>query len=196
MTRGSDSSPGSFTLGAAAYIDARETDGDVQEYLRRAAGANAIILRSFGGLYGTIRETLVRLLGVPCAYTDHLAVPGFHIFTADRLRQMKNLPGHFDRQFWLIPELRQSDETAAVSFTLPIALPASGGGLDYWDSETESGMRSSGPRNIPYRLGVMVVHRGPVLHRIAETPLVEATDERVTLQGHGALHDGAYTLYW
>ena len=76
-----------------------------------------------------------------------------------------------------------------MSFTLAVALPQSGGGLNVRENRKQV-------THIPYHAGRLVLHRGDVLHQIAPTPQVRAGDERITLQGHGVLYRGVWHFYW
>jgi len=131
---------------------------------------------------------------------------------------------HFDLQYDEIPWDRwyaDVDFSRAISLTLALKLPAEGGGLTYWDSITLESVRASSERRgfadiyegydvlnvpalanvtpsstIPYAVGSMVVHDSHVLHQIAGIAKTRATDERITVQGHGVFADGAWRLFW
>jgi hypothetical protein len=52
------------------------------------------------------------------------------------------------------------------------------------------------PTYVPYFPGVLVLHSGQQLHQIAPMSKIHPGDERITLQGHGFWHAGAWHLYW
>jgi hypothetical protein len=94
-----------------------------------------------------------------------------------------------------------------ISITLSIALPGSGAGLNYWDfgQEKTEGMPQKDLRELllgsekhylPYRVGAIVVHSGLRYHQMAPMRELVATDERITLQGHGLLCNGTWQLFW
>jgi hypothetical protein len=131
---------------------------------------------------------------------------------------------HFDLQYDEIPWDRwyhHVDFEDAISLTLALKLPAAGGGLTFWESITLERVRAASARlgfsdiyqgygkldipsvahstpgsTLPYTVGSLVLHSSHVLHQMAGIPKVSATDERITLQGHGVLADGAWRLFW
>jgi hypothetical protein len=200
-----------YTLGAAAYLDARQEQVGAETYSKTIEAANKFLLTHFCSLYEDLRLTLQAFLGKTCCYSSDLALPGFHIFLARRLCHMRDLIPHFDQQFSLLPPLASADPDTAISFTLPIALPSAGGGLDYWEitpkdlqRDLASGKVSSArdyqnreqQKYLPYVPGKVVLQERVLLHRIAATPHVSDEDERVTLQGHAIVRGAEYVLYW
>ena len=102
-----------------------------------------------------------------------------------------------------MPEI---DFKGAISFTLPIELPACGGGIRVWEldlfqiqeqekREAIELIRSSQSRRYSYTEGKLFVHRGHALHQIA--PWKAGVDDyRITLQGHGLYFGGQWNIYW
>lgn len=206
------------TLGAALYLDrpreetlerfgvSRPPEG---QYSARSAATNPLLERHFSALYAALAHALGGLLGATVHYAADRALPGFHIFqhAAIYARQTAHVP-HFDRQYECIewPGADLIDFNAAISVTLPIRLPAQGGGLRVWDlnlfeiqattPELARERAAKAPsRTHAYTVGELVCHRGHLLHQIA--PWVsQPDDERITLQGHGLYFDGAWQLYW
>ena len=99
------------------------------------------------------------------------------------------------------------DFTLLLSFTLSVALPARGSGLNTWDirydeyrnlnTAERARLRASQIKEYhPYKLGQAVLHSGLQLHQIAPSQEFEPGDERITLQGHGIRRDGVWQLYW
>src|SRR5262249_27555082 len=121
---------------------------------------------------------------------------------------------HFDLQYLSIPwsDVARADRSRPLSFTLPIALPRGGGGLNSWDLSYEAHaarcqatraavpgeeMAQSRTRTFhAYTPGVLTLHSGHTLHQIAAVEEAHPDDERITLQGHGLCCDGAWTIYW
>ena len=114
---------------------------------------------------------------------------------------------HWDAQHLLLdwaPSPR-TDFSRPVSFTLAIALPTAGAGLNYWDCEwrTDAAITVASQRQLigrmplrylDYRVGELVIHSGRLVHQIAPARNLQAGDERITLQGHALYSDGAWKL--
>ena len=167
--------------------------------------------REFGDLYAALRTALEAHLGVPVAYTDVFALPGFHIFMGDAIASAARAPVHFDGQYQYLPWETPLDLVPPISFTLPISLPAAGGGLDLWNltphdvrRASDMGMDTDVNRIKdrkhktfhPYALGVMALHSGLLLHRIGDVGPMSVLDQRITLQGHGVRVGGTWILHW
>lgn len=198
----------SFTLGASAYqdaVDSRDT------YLAAAARTNPAMSEVFADLYSGLRGFLESLLVEPVAYDECLAMPGFHIFVYDGSTLANDNVGenigeraHFDIQFRDIFQRRTPDAT--LSFTLPLQQPSGGSGLAVWPLDYEDvvrdGMRarSWAAENpwtlVRYETGRIVLHDGLLLHALVRSPSHTPKGLRITLQGHGARHNGKWTLYW
>jgi len=206
------------TLGAALYLD-RPREETLErfgvprppedQYRALSTATNALLERHFTALYDALARALGSLLDAEVRYAAGRALPGFHIFqhAAIYARQTAHVP-HFDRQYECIewPGADQIDFNTAISVTLPIRLPAQGGGLRVWDlnlfevqATTPDRARERAAKaqscTHAYSPGELVCHRGHLLHQIV--PWVsQPDDERITLQGHGLYFDGAWQLYW
>jgi hypothetical protein len=198
--------PPFFSLGAASYLDAQPGEGGYYDLARRF---NDVLRENFGPLYDRIAEVLQKHLNVPTCYAPRFALPGFHIFQA--AAAFANPTGclHWDRQYDRLDWTGHArpDFSDPLSFTLAIALPSAGGGLQVWNieradlagkslDETWTLFKSRECRYEPYRVGEMVVHSGHTVHQIAPMPGMAPDDERITLQGHGILAGGIWHLYW
>ncbi len=206
------SHPGeAFTLGVASYIDAVDDKRRTRDYFGRVEHHNRLLHGHFADLLATLRLSLQEHFGARFSYSTKLAVPGFHIFFGAVLMRMQNLAPHFDNQYLNLPMAVGADPRFALSFTLPIALPRCGGGLDYWNvdreryqSDLSNGKIGSAadypqlfrPKTFPYEVGKLVVQNGFFLHRIAGTKGIVDSDERITLQGHAFRKGGTYIMYW
>ena len=145
----------------------------------------------FQWLYDQISDLLAQTLEGSVGYPEKLALPGFHVFLSARVFEHSVAPVHRDLQYklldWDCPN-GELDSSEVLSFTVAIALPEAGGGLNVWDDETVV--------YIPYRKGCLLLQYGNALHQIAPTARVQPGDERITLQGHGLLRRGIWNLYW
>jgi hypothetical protein len=210
--------PPFYTLGAASYLDLRFATGSINEYLSHPRAVWASTGPAVATLLDDVRGALACVLDAPVEYAPQLPSPGFHIFIGRAIPQVdctRCSSGcrscHFDLQHTLIPWERwysDVDASQTLSFTLPINLPAAGGGLTIWKSLTLDQFGPSDQIEIPtmayitasetirYALGHLVLHDGHVLHQVAAVSPVSVTDERITLQGHGILADDAWRLYW
>jgi hypothetical protein len=196
----------SFTLGAAAYLDAH---GGLGTYLVRAARGRRLMEPVFGELHAALAGALAAHLGAPVELTPDLGLPGFHLFLAHpRLAELE--PSlHFDLQHldlgWDAAAASRPGER--LSFTVAIELPRRGAGLDLWDvtlddcpardaaSLAEAAARRPARREL-YAPGELVLHDGDHLHRIAADLPLEPGERRLTLQGHGVRVGGRWVLYW
>ncbi|MFF7393424.1 hypothetical protein ACFZAE_33915 [Streptomyces scabiei] len=199
-----------FTLGTPSYLDLAENP-DTGDYRKRADASKAVLWESFGPLYERLADLLGRHLDAPVHYPEHLALPGFHVWLAAAVFTRAKAPVHFDMQYKAFTWPPGTDLSRLLSFTLPIRLPAAGGGLNVWDASHEDFRRAlekgwvddaadlkrfHALHYVPYKAGEMVIHSGHILHQVAPSTRVEADDERLTLQGHGVWCDGRWLLYW
>jgi hypothetical protein len=201
-----------YTVGAVSYIDAVSST-PAPRYQDILLKTNPELRKHFHWLYERLLNKLSIHLQAAVRTTDELALPGFHVW------QGLDVPTsptsvHFDLQYMSIPwpDLARSDLSRPLSFTLPIALPRRGGGLNSWDISYEEQVahfqvtRQSTPveempklrtRTFhPYTPGVLALHSGHTLHQIAAVDQAYLDDERITLQGHALYCDNAWTIYW
>lgn len=209
---------GLSTLGAAAYIDAppestgdifgaQETvDGQYQQHFHRS---NPILSGHFQPLYQQLLTTLGEVLQAPVMFAPDKALPGFHIFEyAPENAHAGSHVAHFDRQYetldWQGPIDHQT--TPTISFTLPLRLPHSGGGLMVWEvmlndvlnldkEATRVYIKQAARQHVRYQVGELVIHPGHALHMIY--PWQSQSDEqRITLQGHCIMINNQWLAYW
>jgi len=192
-----------YTLGASINLDHRWPS----LYLAKAKVCNAVMGERLGWLYERISAILSDELGRPSAYAPSFGLPGFNIYrTTGGLNQTGNI--HCDRQYSLIADWPLVDFSETVSFTLSVALPRSGGGLNYWDlrfgdvprlddpAERREFFERCRPRYQAYTEGRMVIQHGEFYHQLARTIDPGDDDERITLQGHGVRSGDGWLLYW
>jgi len=210
--RGSSGHP-FYTVGAASYIDA---NSPTPRYTELLAQTNPLLREHFGWLHSRVMYALSLYLQAVVRTADELALPGFHIWEGLAVPTWP-VSIHFDLQYQSIPwaDAARADRTQPLSFTLPIALPLEGGGLNSWDlsyeghlaqiakqnrahqySPLEELMRTHTRTYHAYECGTLTLHSGHTVHQIAPVEQAFPDDERITLQGHGLYCDGAWTLYW
>lgn len=201
-----------FSLGAACYFDATNPATRETQYYAKAARLNAILDEHFGWLYAKVMRSIEGRLGGKCAFKPRAARPGFHVVLPVPLFRHPIAKVHADLQFLLLDwsDHPQPDFSNPASFTVAIALPRGGGGLNTWDVPYESvrglspqevtdRVSSIPPEYLPYRPGGMLLHPGLTLHQIAPLPEIEpgdSRDARITLQGHAIRSDGTWWLHW
>lgn len=193
-----------FTLGTASYLD----NGDT--YFDRVQRYNPLLAEHFGWLHERLLLQLEEHLGAPARFFARFALPGFHIFGGSRmLLETPSASVHCDVQYQRLDwtEQESPDFEHPISMTLPIRLPASGGGLRVWDIQYKEivGRPAAELRPIfrertrhyePYQPGVMVTHSGHQVHQIAPSANVTQADERLTLQAHGIKCSDGWHIYW
>ncbi len=187
-----------YTLGASAYLDAQYGGGLAYQML--AKKLNPVLEAQFGDVHQRVLDKLIEVMGEPVQYYPRLARPGFHIFLADAVFENPICKIHVDMPYSHIlwQPWEQVDITRGLSFTLSLALPAGGGGLNLWPQIPPEDALAQGadpdlqtkglePLLFRYSVGSMVIHHGHTIHQIAPFRGMQAGDERITLQGH-AIH--------
>jgi hypothetical protein len=195
---------GFFSLGTAAYLDAPES---FSAYLAAASETNVILRNNFDDALETVRAFFEEMLGQPAQIAEEVAVPGFHIFEFDGSARQNDLPAtraHFDLQW--VDAFPRSDLQGTVSFTVLVDQPSGGAAMQVWPlrfSQTapptvtvREYAQSHTSRRLAYDGGGMIIHDGHVLHAIGTSEDSKPRGRRITLQGHGALIDGTWVLYW
>ena len=178
IARGSADYP-FYTVGAASYIDA--VPGTTPpRYSEILVETNPVLREHFHRLYARLLNKLSVHLQAVVRTADELALPGFHVWQGLSV-PTSSLSIHFDLQYMSIPwpDVARSDHSRPLSFTLPIALPRGGGGLNTWDlSYEEQAAHSQATRKFapveemaksrtrafhPYTPGVLTLHSGHTL---------------------------------
>lgn len=206
-----------YTLGASAYLDGGSSAEPAQRtrYAAKAAAENARMTERYGWVADAVLDAFRARLppGAGVRLRQGAAVPGIHIFRADRLFSMPVASVHRDGQHRaLTPRPGEVRAKETLSFTLALALPAAGGGLNVVDegSLPTGGLWALAPNvlrvraarllHIPYTPGFGVTHDGNHLHAIAPSPWAgPGTDEmRITMQCHGVLDlaTNEWEVYW
>lgn len=195
-----------YTLGASAYIEAASRGAIA--YTLAAKRQKPSLQAAFGAVYERVRATIEAALGEPAAYSSRLALPGFHIFLSDPTFAEPVCSVHVDRPHERVSwhDWEAVDPTRTISFTLALAIPRGGAGLNVWHQIAPAEARSQfslrertaglEPTLHPYAVGRMVLHDGHSIHQIAPFRAVGAGDERITLQGHGIRGAQGWILYF
>jgi hypothetical protein len=172
------------------------------------------MIERFEDMHSAVREELEEFLSAPVNFHPRAAVPGFHCF---RLGLGESYPGggaHFDLSHFDLPLLphERVDESlaldAAISFTLPLALPISGAALEQWplsyaaykrqiDHQPLAGYAAENPSTLTkYLVGALYVYPAYLLHQIAPIKQATRSQRRITYQGHCVRISGKWTMYW
>ena len=180
-------------------------------YYAAVASYRAPLLSRFGLVHDRVTAGLKRALNatdVRYLPGNKTSVPGFHIIPSHLAWSRSLFRFHYDESFTSImshvveangvTEIDESgcDAESRVSFTLAVALPAKGSGLNYADfggadndecriDNPTSPHRCYDLKRQEYEVGSMVVHAGRLVHSIGEWEYGGAGKNRITMQGFG-----------
>ncbi|CAN5676093.1 hypothetical protein BH10CYA1_BH10CYA1_55290 [soil metagenome] len=176
-------------------------------YYATSKQMNPILRKHFDWMYEKLLKAFTKHFGVPTTFRDDLAVPGFNIYCGPTDFSTIRYNTHIDLQFLELNwEPKGSvDFATTMSFTLPIASPKNGAGLNIWnitqndipeeeldDSELLDVKNALYQR---YEVGVATIHDGRHYHQMTVAENWLPTDERITLQGHGLIQNGTLVIY-
>ncbi len=152
ITRGSADYP-FYTVGAASYIDA-VPGTKPPRYSEILVETNPVLREHFDWLYARVMNKLSVHLQALVRTADELALPGFHVWQGLSV-PTSSLSIHFDLQYLSVPwpDVARSDHSRPLSFTLPIAMPRGGGGLNTWDLSFEEQAAQLQARQVRARRG-------------------------------------------
>ncbi|MBA2367663.1 MAG: hypothetical protein H0V82_01395 [Candidatus Protochlamydia sp.] len=196
--------PNFFSLGTALYLDKQDPASKLYDSFVQSN--NYFLRLHFAMLYDRLLETLKNELKQEVQYEPTLSLPGFHIFLASQEFVEKGASIHFDLQFkktsW--SHYKEVKDSRPLSFTLALALPRLGGGLNYWNKTfdiahpfpIEETAQKLPKYYVPYETGKIVLHEGMLMHQIAPAKEFFEEDKRITLQGHALFCDGCWRVYW
>ena len=193
-----------FTMGTPSYIDGKSPRAT---YVSRVNEMNPLLSAHFAVLLSKVRSSLQDHLQEELIDLPGASLPGFHIFGSHPSFTRPQASIHFDLQHMMVDWPSAPARESVVSFTLPVALPTHGGGLNWWDIDYENwfgleeGKRqflaeTSEKHFLSYQTGRLVVHSGLLLHQIAPARVILPEDRRITLQGHAAKAGERYYWYW
>jgi len=168
-----------FTLGRSAYLD-----GKTPEYKKKQKSINEILYTNFKELYNNILDVLQDKLHERIYLPNNLCYPGFHIFSSDK--SLLTISGNWHEDY--PHETLGLGNKDTSTFTVPILLPESGGGIDC--------MIDNMPIYLGYKEGEMLYHDGTTLHRIASLKKYKPNEYRITLQGHLVRRNRRMDVFW
>lgn len=197
-----------YTLRAAAYLNGDKLGA--KHYQSEIKRTRAIMVAHFGTLYETLLQVLRTALEDECEYHPNYGLPGFHMYQAHPLFEQRMGTVHVDGQFADTGGygLTEVDLQRQYSMTLALRLPQSGGGLKVWPvngvnlrgagAERLAEVSQSKPKAVhhAYKVGVMALHSGALIHQIAPMKQLQPGDERLMLQAHTVWADGRWLVYW
>ncbi len=174
-------------------------------YYAASKQMNPVLNKHFAWMYEKLLQKLSTGLDCKVRFREDLALPGFNIYCGPVDFSTVVYNKHLDLQYldlnWDPPG--SADVESTISFTIPIAAPLHGTGLNIWDvtqisaEEIEDTDALSQDKAIyqSYKLGVAAIHDGKHYHQMSITEKWTPTDERITLQGHGLKQNGALVIY-
>jgi hypothetical protein len=187
------SDSGLITIGRPLY---RSRDC-MTEYVEQARTVNALLYSTYRWLYDRVADYFEDRYGLPVDFAAELAVPGFHLMMYDGAGRFEGGGWHVDQVAHQAPYFagRIDELDGILNFTLPLAVPSGGTGMDIAEPEAEGG-RAGGLVHVPYRPGVVLFNECEVFHRIGASVCRQAGELRLTMQGHGVRHRGRVLLFW
>ncbi len=174
-------------------------------YYAASKQMNPILKKHFSWMYEKLLEAFSKAFECNVKFKEELALPGFNIYCGPVDFKTIAYNVHIDLQYLDLnwdPE-GSADLSTTMSFTLPIVSPKNGTGLNIWDATQLSAeeIEQSGALDQnkaiyqPYKAGVATIHDGKHYHQMSITEDWTPTDERITLQGHGLMQNGALVIY-
>jgi hypothetical protein len=180
--------PDLSTIGTPLY----RTRDRLEYYTEQARATNALMYDTYRWLYDRVADFFEDLYSHPVEFVDGLAIPGFHLMAYGGAGRFEGGGWHLDQLAQQVPYF--ADRAAAiegiVNFTLPLAVPGGGTGMDLRADQDESMV------HVPYRPGVVLFTDRELLHRIGASVSNGPTDCRLTLQGHGVRYRRQLLLFW
>jgi hypothetical protein len=176
------------TVGAPLY---RNRDRP-EFYAKCARSTNRLLYATYQNLYDQVADLFEDRYRLPAAFVDELAIPGFHLMRYARPGRHEGGGWHYDQLAGQVPYFveRAAEVRGVVNFTLPLAVPSGGTGMDLVDQA--AGVEA----HVPYRPGLLLYNECEVLHRIGPSNCLHPGERRLTMQGHGVLFRGRVLLFW
>lgn len=171
-----------YTLGRNAYLD-----GKTKAYYKESRSLNKKLATHFDDLYKEVQTILGLIVNEPVELGHEFALPSFHIFKSDPIFLDYPQNWHTDYPRTILG-IEEEESPKEWSFTVPIVLPESGGGLDY--------KKNNKIKHLEYEVGDIIVHKGDFLHSISNLKEYKENEYRITLQGHIMRRNGRLVMYW
>ncbi|NMO55189.1 hypothetical protein HH310_28890 [Actinoplanes sp. TBRC 11911] len=180
--------PDLTTIGEPVYRN-RDRLGYYEE---RARATNRLLYGLYRDLYDRVASLFEARYGEQVSFVDRLAVPGFHLMRYAEPGTYEGGGWHLDELAWQVPYFVEhaAEVTGILNFTLPLAVPSGGTGMDLVDDQT------GGAVHIAYEPGVVLFNEQEVRHRIGRSTTLAHHECRLTLQGHGVRMRGRVLLFW
>lgn len=187
-----------YTIGASLYLDLTHKS-QLEAYGAKVSYFNKVLRNNFSVELYQLKDR-IKTLYYPDQEVKFLAedftpagLPGFSIMPPEETFQAEFAAVHKDerwRTLKLLPGFPFQEFTNHFSFTIPLALPIAGGGMNI-----DTGNSELTP--YIYKVGNCYLHAGDFYHQVMEflnpvTPL----DWRITIQGHGFQVENNIYLYW
>jgi hypothetical protein len=188
------------TLGEPVYQNTSRMDF----YYCKVKELNPILWETFHWLYQRLRDAIQDEIGEDVYFADNLAVPGFHIFEFHATEYFGGGRPHFDLPYESIDwsDGAEISTERTPSFTLPLELPVSGGGINFRPElypNVLAGKTNSLQGCTEYykfSIGRLVMFEGQRRHWIGPIPEVQAGERRITCQGHCVRVNRRWIAYW
>ena len=170
----------------------RAARGEIETYESELHETNRLLSERFGSAYARIGSALSDLLGEPVRLSDEAAYPGFHLYQVPMPNAGKvHVDDQHTRYPWRNPD--EWDMRRAISATLVLQLPESGGGLKTWEGHPLSSAASVAR----YEIGHLYAFSSFRHHQVAASPEMRAGERRLTMQAHALFNrSGFWSLYW
>ncbi len=168
---------------------------------------NPILKEHLSWMYEKLTSALANFYNVDVCFRDDLALPGFNIYCGPTDFSKLNYNIHIDLQFMELnwQPKGSTDFGTTMSFTLPIATPTGGAGLNIWhatqsdieeqDLASSELLDASKAEFKRYEIGIATIHDGRHYHQMMVAENWLPADERITLQGHGLIQNGKLVIY-
>ncbi|MEU4291329.1 hypothetical protein AB0E63_24140 [Kribbella sp. NPDC026596] len=181
--------PDLSTIGTPLY----RTRDRLEYYTEQARVTNALMYDTYRWLYDRVADFFEDRYSHPVDFVDGLAIPGFHLMAYGGAGRFEGGGWHLDQLAQQVPYFadRASAIDGIVNFTLPLAVPGGGTGMDIRADEGEPA-----EVHVPYRPGVVLFTDRELLHRIGASVSRGPADYRLTLQGHGVCYRRRLLLFW
>lgn len=174
-------------------------------YKANAKKYNPIMYEQLNLVFNKLKDSLSKTIGVNINFNEDFNYPGFHINSDTPLKNPNfHQDGFLDLHKHLFPNKKiKYNDVKIFSAVVPISIPESGAGLLIRKKPTipiqdpEITRHSSHyDYSIDYKLGSLMMWNGDSQHSIRPFEIANATDLRITLQSHVAVHEEDAYIFW